>query len=145
MELKQLPNLELLYKTGISAFFANENELIKALFSAYRIKSKSILKVCSYFNLINIKKKYAFDKPVSEQYLLYLNDLSPLSIHSKNIDDYTFLVKNKYNHKTIFQTNSSVFVIKFPYLRTSFTKQGKLVSQVLKETMLLQLRVQLKY
>ena len=85
--------------------------------------------------LINIKKKYAFDKPVSEQYLLYLNDLSPLSIHSKNIDDYTFLVKNKYNHKTIFQTNSSVFVIKFPYLRTSFTKQGKNVSEIIKNTL----------
>ena len=85
--------------------------------------------------LINIKKKYAFDKPVSEQYLLYLNDLSPLSIHSKNIDDYTFLEKNKYNHKTIFQTNSSVFVIKFPYLRTSFTKQGKNVSEIIKNTL----------
>lgn len=85
--------------------------------------------------LINIKKKYAFDKPVSEQYLLYVNDLSPLSIHSKNIDDYTFLEKNKYNHKTIFQTNSSVFVIKFPYLRTSFTKQGKNVSEIIKNTL----------
>ena len=85
--------------------------------------------------LINIKKKYAFDKPVSKQYLLYINDLSPLSIHSKNIDDYTFLKKNKYNHKTIFQTNSSVFVIKFPYLRTSFTKQGKNVSEIIKNTL----------
>ena len=85
--------------------------------------------------LINIKKKYAFDKPVSEQYLLYVNDLSPFSIHSKNIDDYTFLEKNKYNHKTIFQTNSSVFVIKFPYLRTSFTKQGKNVSEIIKNTL----------
>ena len=85
--------------------------------------------------LINIKKKYAFDKPVSEQYLLYLNDLSPLSIHSKNIDDYTFLEKNKYNYKTIFQTNSSVYVIKFPYLRTSFTKQGKNVSEIIKNTL----------
>ena len=85
--------------------------------------------------LINIKKKYAFDKSVSEQYLLYINDLSPLSIHSKNIDDYTFLEKNKYNHKTIFQTNSSVFVIKFPYLRTSFTKQGKNVSEIIKNTL----------
>ena len=85
--------------------------------------------------LVNIKKKYAFDKPVSEQYLLYINDLSPLSIHSKNINDYTFLEKNKYNYKTIFQTNSSVFVIKFPYLRTSFTKQGKNVSEIIKNTL----------
>ena len=61
--------------------------------------------------------------------------MSPLSIHSKNIDDYTFLEKNKYNYKTIFQTNSSVFVIKFPYLRTSFTKQGKNVSEIIKNTL----------
>jgi len=85
--------------------------------------------------LINIKKKYAFDKPIGKQYLLYINDLSPFSIHSKNIDDYTFLEKNKYNYKTIFQTNSFFFVIKFPYLRTSFTKQGKNVSEIIKNTL----------
>ena len=85
--------------------------------------------------LINIKKKYAFDKPIGKQYLLYVNDLSPLSIHSKNIDDYTFLDKNKYHFQTIFQTNSSSFVIKFPYLRTSFTKQGKNVSEIIKNTL----------
>lgn len=40
-----------------------------------------------------IKKKYAFDKPIFEQYYLYLNDLSPISIHSKNKVDFTFLEK----------------------------------------------------
>ncbi|NNC44290.1 MAG: ABC transporter permease, partial [Winogradskyella sp.] len=29
-----------------------------------------------------VKKKYGFDKPLSTQYLYYLNDLSPLSFHS---------------------------------------------------------------
>jgi peptide/nickel transport system permease protein len=29
-----------------------------------------------------VQKKYGFDLPVSKQYLLYLNDLSPLSLHS---------------------------------------------------------------
>ena len=45
--------------------------------------------------LINIKKKYAFDKPIGKQYYLYINDLSPISIHSKNIEDYTFLKKKQ--------------------------------------------------
>jgi peptide/nickel transport system permease protein len=30
-----------------------------------------------------IKKKYGFDKPIATQYLYYINDLSPLSLHSK--------------------------------------------------------------
>jgi peptide/nickel transport system permease protein len=28
-------------------------------------------------------KKYGFDKPIATQYLYYINDLSPLSLHSK--------------------------------------------------------------
>ena len=38
-----------------------------------------------------VKKKYGFDKSLGEQYLLYLNDLSPLSFHSKTEGDYSFL------------------------------------------------------
>ena len=85
--------------------------------------------------LLNIKKKYAFDKPISKQYLLYLNDLSPVSIHSQKNTDYTFLEDNKYSHYKLFKTKSSFLVIKFPYLRTSFTKQGKKVSDIIKDTL----------
>ena len=85
--------------------------------------------------LLNIKKKYAFDKPISKQYMLYLNDLSPVSIHSKKNNDYTFLEDNKYSHYKLFETKSSFLVIKFPYLRTSFTKQGKKVSDIIKDTL----------
>ncbi len=85
--------------------------------------------------LLNIKKKYAFDKPISKQYLLYLNDLSPISIHSKKNTDYTFLENNKYSHYKLLETKSSFLVIKFPYLRTSFTKQGKKVSDIIKDTL----------
>ncbi len=85
--------------------------------------------------LLNIKKKYAFDKPISKQYLLYLNDLSPISIHSQKNTDYTFLENNKYSHYKLLETKSSFLVIKFPYLRTSFTKQGKKVSDIIKDTL----------
>ena len=44
-----------------------------------------------------VKKKYGFDKSLSNQYFLYLNDLSPISIHSKNEDDYSYFHQNMSN------------------------------------------------
>ncbi len=82
-----------------------------------------------------VKKKYGFDKPITTQYLYYLNDLSPISFHSKKEDDYTFLRPNKYTATKLFSLGTITTVIKFPYLRESFTKQGKKVSQVLSETL----------
>jgi len=82
-----------------------------------------------------VKKKYGFDKPVSTQYFYYLNDLSPLSFHSKNPEDYTFLSQGKYNATRLFTLGNTTTVLKAPYLRESFAKQGKRVSQVLSETL----------
>ena len=47
--------------------------------------------------LAMVKKKYGFDKSLPTQYLYYINDLSPISLHSNNPDDYTFLKEGKYN------------------------------------------------
>ena len=44
-----------------------------------------------------VKQKYGFDQPVMTQYLYYLNDLSPLSFHSINPNDYTFLESHPYS------------------------------------------------
>ncbi len=82
-----------------------------------------------------VKQKYGFDKPISTQYLYYLNDLSPVSFHSNNSENYTFLRKNKYSAASLFTIGNITTVLKFPYLRESFTKQGKKVSQVLAETL----------
>ena len=82
-----------------------------------------------------VKKKYGFDKPLKTQYLYYLNDLSPLSFHSNNADDYTFLDPDKYSAKQLLSTDGFNVALKWPYLRESFTKQGKNVSQVLAETL----------
>ena len=81
-----------------------------------------------------VKQKYGFDKPVSTQYMYYLNDLSPLSFHSNNTEDYTFLSKGKYSAIPLFSIGNTAVVLKFPYLRESFTKQGKKVTQVIAET-----------
>jgi len=82
-----------------------------------------------------VKAKYGFDKPILTQYLYYLNDLSPLSFHSTNPKDYTFLREGKYSATPLFTLGNTATVIKFPYLRESFTKQGKKVSQVIGETL----------
>jgi peptide/nickel transport system permease protein len=82
-----------------------------------------------------VKQKYGFDKPLSTQYLYYLNDLSPISFHSINQSDYTFLNKEKYSAIKLFTLGNTTTVLKYPYLRESFTKQGKSVSDVLAETL----------
>ncbi|PIA79308.1 ABC transporter permease [Gaetbulibacter sp. 4G1] len=82
-----------------------------------------------------VKQKYGFDKPVSTQYLYYLNDLLPISFHSNNSEDYTYLRANKYSATKLFSIGNTTTVLKFPYLRESFTKQGKKVSEVLAETL----------
>ncbi len=85
--------------------------------------------------LNNVRKKYGFDQPITTQYVYYLNDLSPISFHSLKEEDFSYLDKNKYTAKKLFSVKSTVVVIKFPYLRDSFQKTGKKVSDVIKETL----------
>ncbi len=82
-----------------------------------------------------VKKKYGFDKPVITQYFYYLNDLSPLSIHLGVDGHYTSLSSNKYTARRLFSIGATEIAIKVPYLRESFTKQGKKVTEVIGETL----------
>ena len=84
--------------------------------------------------LLMLKQKYGFDKSISAQYFLYLNDLSPLSFHSKNKDAFHFIESGKYNYTSIFETQNSEIVVKYPYLRESFVKRGKSVTSVIADT-----------
>ena len=81
-----------------------------------------------------VKKKYGFDKPLTKQYLLYLNDLSPISIHSKNEQDYSFFGE-KYTGIQLLNFSRLTLNFKYPYLRTSFVNQGKKVSEIIGETL----------
>jgi peptide/nickel transport system permease protein len=85
--------------------------------------------------LLAIKKKFGFDKPILTQYVLYLNDLSPISFHSKNKDDFTSLEKGKYTYAKLFSTTNTTLVLKAPYLRESYNKSGKKVSSIIAETL----------
>jgi peptide/nickel transport system permease protein len=82
-----------------------------------------------------IKKKYGFDQPVSTQYFYYLNDLSPISFHSTTADDYTYLAEGKYTAVTLFTIGTTTTVLKAPYLRESFQKSGKKVTQIIGDTL----------
>ncbi len=79
-----------------------------------------------------VRKKYGFDRPILEQYILFLNDVSPISIHSTKKGDYTFF-KDKYSGMKISVDNYAI-ALKKPYLRESFQKTGKKVSEVIAET-----------
>ena len=82
-----------------------------------------------------VKKKYGFDLPLSNQYLLYLNDLSPLSMHSTDQNDLSYFSTEKYSAFPLIHNNNYVLTIKLPYLRSSYQKRGKKVSEVISETL----------
>lgn len=83
-----------------------------------------------------IHKDLGTDKPIMEQYAMYLNDLSPISIHNNsNNQSLWFLNPEKYNWKPLFTVgeNKSI-VIKLPYLRRSYITKRR-VSDIIIETL----------
>ena len=89
-----------------------------------------------------IKKDLGLDKPVALQYLNFLNDVSPLSIHTiSNPESYWYLSKNKYpSAKIILQISKRVLVIKPPYLRKSYQSKREvstIIAEAFPKTLLL--------
>lgn len=84
----------------------------------------------------SIKKELGLDKSKGMQYLKYLNDLSPISVHNEiNANSYFYLDSNKYQAKNLFHISSqNVVVLKKPYLRRSYQSK-KLVSEIIGETL----------
>ena len=73
-----------------------------------------------------VKKKYGFDQPLSKQYAYYLNDLSPISFHSLSKEDHSYFSDKKYLGFKLFSIGEINMVLKAPYLRESFQKNGKI-------------------
>jgi len=82
-----------------------------------------------------VQKKYGFDQPVFNQYIFYLNDLSPVSLHSRSSENYTFPAEGKYTGKSIFKFQNYQLYLKIPYLRESFQRSGKSVTSIIGETL----------
>lgn len=83
-----------------------------------------------------IKKDLGLDRPLSQQFVMYINDLSLISVHDKNPDDYLYLDEEKYDYSKIFEYGeSNVVIFKTPYLRRSYSTKRK-VSETLADYML---------
>jgi peptide/nickel transport system permease protein len=75
-----------------------------------------------------VRKEFGLDRSKPVQFLLYINDLLPLSIHPATREN-----QEKYHYLPLFKTGNDVVVIKKPYLRRSYqTKRD--VTTILSET-----------
>ena len=79
-----------------------------------------------------INRDLGRDKPVGLQYIGYLNDLLPLSLHN-NADSasFFFLAPDKYApYTTVLKVGKTSLVLKAPYLRRSYQSKRK-VSEII--------------
>jgi peptide/nickel transport system permease protein len=75
-----------------------------------------------------VRKEFGLDRSKPVQFLLYINDLLPLSLHPDTKEN-----QEKYHYQTLFKVGDDVVVIKTPYLRRSYqTKRD--VTTILSET-----------
>lgn len=82
----------------------------------------------------SVKRELGLDKPVIVQYLNFVNDLSPLSLHNNsNTESFWYLDPKKYHAVKLFTLNNTTLVLKSPYLRTSYQSKRP-VSAVLLES-----------
>ncbi|NEV93552.1 ABC transporter permease [Psychroflexus sp. YR1-1] len=81
------------------------------------------------------KEKYGFDKSIGQQYLYYINDLSPLSWHSSDEADFTYFEEDKYTGTQLFSFFDGAMYLKTPYLRTSFQRQDQKVLDIISQTL----------
>lgn len=76
-----------------------------------------------------VRKEFGLDKPLSTQFLMYLNDLSPLGIHQKDST-----TQAKYHYQKILSINQNqVLALKIPYLRRSYQTKRE-VTHILAQT-----------
>lgn len=87
-----------------------------------------------------IKKEYALDKPGYVQMLLYINDLSPLSLHPVSENEISSLQTGKYHYRKILNLGNHSLVIKKPYMRRSYQTNrevGQIIAGALPTTAVL--------
>ena len=77
-----------------------------------------------------IHKDLGMDKPLFSQYLNFLNDISPVSLHnSSNPENYWYLDPAKYSpFLRVVNIRNSSLVVKMPYLRKSYQTKREVTS-----------------
>lgn len=83
-----------------------------------------------------IHRDLGTDKHIFIQYLNYLNDLSPISLHNKRkVDNLFYLNSQKYNYYSLLSFNKNwIIVFKYPYLRRSYISKRN-VSEIINDTL----------
>jgi peptide/nickel transport system permease protein len=86
-----------------------------------------------------IKKEFGLDKPRSTQYLLFINDLSPISLHRSATAD---ILSQKYGSNRMIAIGKYKILFKKPFLRKSFQNRentSTLLAEAFKGTFVLAL------
>ena len=88
-----------------------------------------------------IQQELGLNRPVAVQYLNYLNDLSPLSVHKTNDQNSLFYLDDtKYSAVVLVAGGGIGMVLKYPYLRRSYQSNrtvASILAVALPNTMLL--------
>ncbi|MDB5133213.1 MAG: transporter permease [Mucilaginibacter sp.] len=83
-----------------------------------------------------IRKEFGLDKPVPVQFAYYINDLSPLGIHTNTVAE-----QQRYHYVKLFPVGGEKIVaLKWPYLRRSYQTHkevAKLLLEVIPNTLVL--------
>jgi peptide/nickel transport system permease protein len=84
----------------------------------------------------NINRELGRNKPLLTQFMMYLNDLSPVSVHhTKDSTSTWFLDQEKYRpYKTAIAFNDKAIVVKEPFLRRSYQTRQK-VSEIIADAL----------
>jgi len=83
----------------------------------------------------NVRKELHLDKPVITRYFLYLNDLSPISIHQQQPE-----LQAKYHPLLTFNVGSKTILLKVPYLGRSYQSKrpvSEMIAEALPGTLIL--------
>jgi peptide/nickel transport system permease protein len=83
----------------------------------------------------NMRRKLDLDLPVGKRFLLYVNDLSPLAVHSDQEDSRVYFNPDNYAGVRLhWSSGGAALYLKAPYLKRSFLSD-KSVSAILAEVM----------
>lgn len=81
-----------------------------------------------------INRELGLDQGLATQYMLYINDLSPLSLHSIEESSSTYYSHERYGGGKLATFGQYDIVVKSPYLRRSY-QTNKKVSEILFESL----------
>lgn len=73
-----------------------------------------------------VNKELGLDKPRMFQFVMYLNDVLPLSIHENSPQN-----KEKYQYTELFRVGEEVVVLKAPYLRRSYQTKRPVMTMLM--------------